>query len=247
MKRSGLNRLRYAYYCTYNFYYFLGCMIGGGVAIVILGSYFQYGFLPTPALLLISAFAGSFLTLLVLKTFLCLPRQPFRRAGLFGGLVAFLVVCWGLLFPLLGRFLLLDGLHAGIFAILTSIVGFQIARMKRIKIYPDRITIGKLVLYYRDMVEVKWGVGPLERTKQELTLSQQSKPLDILTPLLFESRGKDFSISYHYALIEMPTKIYVIQPVFWRNSFAQNVRNGWLEKWRWDGATEPPAEWVRPN
>ncbi len=243
---KGINKLRYSYYCSFQFYYFFGCALGIGVAILFLTLYVQTVFLPLPAIIIPSSLVGSCLTLLVLKTFLCMDRQPFLYTGLLGGGVAG-VATWGLISTLTGEDEILQVAGAILLVIITGHLALQIAAADRIKIYPDRVTIGKLVLYYRDMKVVKWGVGSLERTRQELTPAQQTKPLEVLTPLLFESRGKDFSITYYYSVIEMPEKIYVVQPVFWRNSLAQNLRNGWLETWRWDGSTEPPAGWVKPD
>ncbi len=242
---TGVNKLRYAYYCSFEFFYFLGGVTGAGTAVLFVTLYVQFTFLPIPFVIAISGLAGCFLTLLLLKTFFCMASRPFLLAGVVGGLVALCITC-GLAWVILPTDVIYKVAGGILLAVVAGLVMIQLAGAKRIKIYPDRVMVGKLVLYYRDMKVVKWGVGSLERTKQELTPAQQSKPLEVLTPLLFESRGKDFSISYYYAVIEMPANIYVVQPVFWRNSLAQNVRNGWLEAWRWDGATEAPAGWVRP-
>ncbi len=243
---KGINKLRYAYYCSFHFYYFFGGALGIGVAILFVALYVQTAFLPLPAIIVLSGLAGSGLTLLVLKTFLCMDRQPFLQTGLIGGGIAS-GAAWGLMWAFTEPDFALQVEGAIFFMLIAGIVVAEFAVTDRIKIYPDRVTIGNLVLYYRDMTVVKWGVGSLERTKQELTPAQQTKPMEILSLLLFESRGKDFSISHYYAVIEMPEKIYVVQPVFWRNSLAQNLRNGWLETWRWDGSTEPPEVWVRPE
>lgn len=243
---KGVNKLRYAYYCSFHFYYVLGGLSGMGVAILFIALYVKFAVLPLPAIFIIASFAGFFLTLLVLKTFLGMDRRPLLLTGVLGGVVA-LTSAWGLLWAVAGGDVVSQAAGVIVFVLIGGIVILQLALARRIKIYPDRVIIGKLVLYYRDMKMVKWGVGSLERTKQELTPTQQANPLEVLSPLLFESRGKNFSISYYYAVVEMPEKVYVVQPVFWRNSFAQNIRNGWLETWRWDGTTEPPIGWVRPE
>ncbi len=243
---TGVNKLRYSYYGSFHFYYFLGGVLGEGTAAIFVAFFLPSALLPIPAILCLSGLAGALLTFFVLKMFLCIARRPFLLSGAVGGLVA-LIGAWASTWVITGADTPQQISGGILFVLLPCVVVVQLAGAKRIKLYPDRVSVGKLVLYYQDMKEVKWGVGSLERTRRELTPGQQAKPLKVLTPLLFESHDKDFSISYYYTVIEMPKVVYVIQPVFWRNSLAQNLRNGWIETWRWDGSTEPPAGWVKPS
>ena len=117
--------------------------------------------------------------------------------------------------------------------------------MGRVNIFPNRISItdpkiGRVDLYYSQMVKVKWMEGTLE---SNLTQDLQAKKLHIVTPLEYYFIGEDFKIHFFYVMIEMPQEIYIIQPASYRNAFAQNSRNGWIETWRWDGSKIPPKDW----
>ncbi|GAB4326576.1 MAG: hypothetical protein Kow0069_33160 [Promethearchaeota archaeon] len=110
-----------------------------------------------------------------------------------------------------------------------------------IRIYPDRFVVGHRVFRYEHLEGVWWGVGEEDLKKAR---NKYSKPVLLLTPLSFESRGRDFTLYHYYVFVETRTVVVVVQPLFWRSSCAQNLRNGFLEDWRWDGSTEPPAGWV---
>src|SRR5271157_3072898 len=236
---KGVDKLRYAYYCSFDFYNFLGSAVGTAWAFLVAYLQIEYQLWNLALTVAMAILGGFFLALLVLKTFLCMDQKSFYTAGACGGISA---IPWAigiyLLFENVSAILQLIG--AAFIAIGITWIALNVARAQRIKIYPNRIVIGKHTFHYQDMVKVQWGVGALERTQKDFSEDQQQKPLEILTPLLFESVWKDFSLSHYYIVIEMPEKMYVAQPVFWRNSFAQNARNGWLETWRWDGSTQPP-------
>jgi hypothetical protein len=238
---KGINKLRYAYYCSFDFYYFIAALVGAAVAILFVALQLRYAAWPIPVILAVAVPCGISLALFVLKLLFSMDRGALRRAGVFGGLHAALCAGgFGLLWdPAAATFAMVGAILAGVGV---GGVVWHIVRAKRIKIYPNRLCIGRLVCFFPDMLEVKWGVGSLEQARQELTEVQRAKPFCVLTPLLFESTWTNFSLSHYYIVIEMPDAIYIAQPVFWRNSFAQNARNGWLETWRWDGSTQPPAE-----
>jgi hypothetical protein len=236
---KNINHLRYAYYCSFDFYNFLGTLVGAGIAAVVVDLQFTYRLWNIALSVPTAILSGFFLSLLTLKTFFCIEQRAWYRAGVYGGLNAIpcSIGCY-FLFENASSLFLVSGLV--LVAASAAWVIATYARSQRIKIYPNRIIIGKQAFHYNEMVNVIWGVGPLDRTKKDLNEEQRQKAFEILTPLLFESAWKDFSLSHYYILIEMPDTIFVTQPVFWRNSFAQNARNGWLETWRWDGTMMPP-------
>jgi hypothetical protein len=248
--RSGVNFLRYHYFFG-DFYYLLLvsqiCLIIGGIW-GVLGGIISKGFLLTPLITFLLAIILFFLMAIgVLKVFFVLSTAiTFKSccaAALFGG---FFVI--GLLFLFSG------GLQNALLGLILFIIilGVYLAfdcRVGRINIFPNRIEISvhgnsKLIIYYRDLTMVKWVDGPLE---QILTPKLKTKQIKTLSLITLYSTGEDFVIHLFYVLFELETVCYVVQPATYQSAFAQNARNGWIEKWRWDGSKLPPPGWVKPD
>ncbi len=110
----------------------------------------------------------------------------------------------------------------------------------RITIYPNRIECDGNIFMLDRVKKVMYNTGELEtHTPQEF----QGKDLRILTPLHFIDEYEDCDILHHYVFLEYDdTNVYVMQPLTYRNHFAGNARNAWLEDWRWDGKRKTPPE-----
>ncbi|MHA1732014.1 MAG: hypothetical protein ACTSU5_08715 [Promethearchaeota archaeon] len=244
---KGLNRVRYAYFCSHDFYYFLGALLGMAAGCAVAACVAKTPVTPVAlgVVFSVAPLAGATLAWLVSRTFFNTRPGPRLRATATGCLASAssAVGVWLLASCAAGGRVLVA---LGVLGISTPTVAavFFFKRAERIKIYPDRVTVGKLVLHYEDMLGVEWGLGSLDEYRSRLDAGRKRKDFEVLTPVLYESSGKDFTIYHHYAVVETEDALFVIQPVFWRNSLAQNLRNAWLEGWRWDGSTTPPDDWI---
>lgn len=238
---KGVNRVRYWYFSSFDFYYFLGGLLGVATGIIVSLFFLNQSGLFS-FLWAITFPVGILTTLLIGRTFFSIDRPRSIQAGITGGATG-LLSSYGLALLLyspspIGYFL--GGLMVTVCIAWTI---FHFSRAARVLIFPNRIIIGDLALHFKDFVNVDWGVGTLEEVTGRFSAEQKAKKLEVLTPLAFESGGKDFTLYHFYVLMETTDTIYVAQPIFWRNSFAQNVKNAWLEGWRWDGSTTPPIDW----
>ncbi|MHA1340205.1 MAG: hypothetical protein ACTSRZ_08240 [Promethearchaeota archaeon] len=216
---------------------------------------------------LISFIFAYFISKGIILFIFSVERKLIKKINLFSAIIAFIFTN-GILFILLTInkqfiedfvinsfiFYLINAnstlfLTFGIILIVLTLVATLIPLIisKKLLIYPNRIKFGKLILYYENFVNVFWGTGSIEERLKRLPEKSQFKELKILTSICFESKGKDFSIIHYYAIIEDANSLYIMQPIFWRNSFVQNIRNGWIERWRWDGSFEKPDDWIPPK
>jgi hypothetical protein len=243
---GNINHLRYSYFWGWEFFNYTTLLMG---AIFGIGNFLKVGldashewsdyWLGFGITLLLCGILSPFL----LKLFLNPNRQQFIKAsvlGIINGLLMY-VGFYGFFFinELGWKIVLAFGIIIAAFFIL-----FSRSKLTRVRIYPNRVSIGNMTLYYKDFVKVKWGCGNVE---DNLTDQMKTKPLKILSPLVFEESGKDFTIYHYYIIIETKDCVYVAQSLYNRNQLCQNIRNGWLESWRWDGTTVPPEGWIKPE
>ena len=214
--KKNKNKLRYRYYISNNFFYFLTLLIGSIIGILV----FVFGIfriststddtntqVPFYSLIL-SAFLGYFICYAILKIFFGLKKNFYKIPPIAGSISAFIVP--------LGLYLIATNLNKNLyynssvlffgFIILCLVVLsgiFLFKKTKTIRIYPDRIYIGKRVIYYKDIIYVYWVTGSIEeaielfKNPEHMENKLDKKELKILTPLLYESEGRDFSV-IHY-------------------------------------------------
>jgi hypothetical protein len=244
--RNGTNFLRYHYFYG-DFYYILTAFqistiftILYGVIDWVIDRKFRFPQGWNIVLVLIISFI---LSIIFLRLFFSIKRIILIKAGL-GASVLSVVLHTGIFLCLESS---ASSFGLGIILIVTVIIVYILLdrRMGRVNIFPNRISItdpkiGQVDLYYSQMVKVKWMEGTLETN---LTPDLQAKKMLIVTPLEYYFIGEDFKIHFFYVMIEMANEIYIIQPASYRNAFAQNSRNGWIETWRWDGTKFPPNGW----
>ncbi len=241
---NPLNKVRYRYALGNQYYAYLGACIGG-----FWGLIFNRILIGTDLRNYIPLWAG--LLLLIPLGWICihfsvdifLKMTPdLRIKTVTVGLVNcylifigidFLLISNSILFPIMGWFFIIVG---------CTICILIYRKVIQMRIYPDRIRLGKLILYYRDILCAKWGEG--KDFAKNLNEQQKNKTMKVLTPILHEEHGKDFTIYHYYIVIEMPDIVYIAQPVYFKSSFVQNIRNGWIETWQWDGSTQMPDGWT---
>jgi len=124
-------------------------------------------------------------------------------------------------------------LAAGIYA-------YLFARVGRITIFPNRIKVNNRVFYLDQVKWVEYNVMELEENVPKVF---EGKELVVLTPLHYIDEYEDIDILHNYVLLEYKDGVvYVMQPMTYRNHFAGNARNAWLEDWRWEGTQTVPSE-----
>ncbi|MHA1819323.1 MAG: hypothetical protein ACTSU2_03670 [Promethearchaeota archaeon] len=267
--KKDINYVRYKYYLDFYFYEFIAALGGVGAffisiliediifhkfpwsmileyyqkSIIIDTGYYMKGI---GAWALINLLFALILPDFILKFFFNQDKKILLKKS-FYGFFANIFFTIAILSLNLGRWILLK--EGGFILLVLSLLYIlaPFIKTKKLIIYPNRIKIGNMVLFYKDFIKVHWGVGEINDVIRGLPASAKAKKIEILTPLLYESSGKDFTIYHYYVLIELPDIIYVVQSLFWRSSLVQNIRNGWIEEWRWDGSMEPPEDWSPPE
>jgi hypothetical protein len=243
--RNPINKIRYRYVIGNIYFQYLASVLGIFVGIVF---YFAFitsilkNFIPFWADLLILLPISWVCVHLLVDVFLKMtPELRFRTVAI-GCITCYLTFIG---FSLLSNSNTINFQIIGIVLLVIDIIisGLFYHKVIQVRIYPNRIQIGKLILYYQDMIIAKWGEG--KKIIKNLNERQQQKPLEVLSPLIHEEHGKDFTIYHYYIIIEMANVVYVAQPVYFKSSFVQNIRNGWIETWRWDGTTIMPEGWIK--
>ena len=237
-----IDKVRYRYVYGENYFYFLATASGIVFSVVyslIINAFSDFIFWDLWVYALIVFVVSPVISYFVIRFFFKLEKMQNIRLAVSG--------CVFAVFTMLSMYTILFSNESDL---ITFSIVFLIAvgigclsfylTVGRVRILPNRIYIGKLELYYKDMVRVKWGVGEIQRN---LTPEMKEKPLEVLTPIVYEESGEDFTIYHYYIIIEMPSVVYICQSLYFRNSLCQNIRNGWIETYRWDGSTEPPAGW----
>lgn len=250
--RKGVNFLRYHYFFGNTFYYMISCQYCMIFCIILEILDNGLDLLPSVAIIwkyLIYCVIFTLITIFILTFFLKVAKKIIGISILINNLLG-LVLFSGLniLFNLPSNLLL--KIVALLMICLCFIVYLTFEYTAgRINIFPDRITfkkprVRKITLYYKDMVKVRWISGSIE---ENMKPEWKNKNPEVLTSIKLYEEIDNFTIYYHSIMIEMENKIYFMQPETNRDSFVQNVRNGWLETWRWDGTKIPPTGWQKPE
>jgi hypothetical protein len=239
---SPIDKVRYRYVFGENYFYFLASSTGILFSIVyslFINLFCDYILWDLWVYALIVFIVSPVLSYFVIRFFFKLSRMQNIMLALLGCVFAVISILslYTLFFSNESDLILVSIMF--LFLVGIGPLYFYIT-VGRIRILPNRIYINKLELRYDKMVLVKWGVGEVARN---LTAEMKQKNIEVLTPIVFEESGEDFTIYHYYTIIEMPTIVYVAQALYFRNSLPQNIRNGWIETWRWDGSTVMPEGW----
>jgi hypothetical protein len=240
---KAINKVRYTYYYDHKFYNLLGSAIGLIISIIyfsIVRFDYQNFTLDLIYNILIIGITAFFLGMPLIKCVLAVEFKYLVKAVSFAAISAIL--------SFIGIWLeILKDNNIGLQILGVGLIGLDVMSMiylrinsGTIKIFPNRVQIGKNTIYYKDIQEVKWNLHSIDNNLSE---AQKKKEMKILTPIAFEFGGRDFTLFHYHVLIEMADKLYIAQPLFYRNSFVQNIKNGWVEDWRWDGTSVPPDNW----
>ena len=243
---GNINHLRYSYFWGLEFFNYTTLLLG---AIIGIGNFLKIGLDSLHQWsdfwwgVVFTVILCGVISPFLIKLFLNPTRSQFIKAsllGIFNGVLMF-VGFYGFFFvsEIGWKIVLVFGIIIGAIFIV-----YSRSKLTRVRIYPNRVLIGDMTLFYKDFVKVKWGCGAVE---ENLTDQMKTKPLKILSPLVFEESGKDFTIYHYYIIIELKEVVYVAQALYNRNQLVQNIKNGWLESWRWDGTTVPPEGWIKPE
>lgn len=250
--RTGINFLRYHYFFGNQFYFMISSQYCLFFCLIFEILNYTFNILPSIVIAwryLIYCGVFSLITIFILTLFFKVSKKIMGisilisnvlGATLFSGLN--LLMNWGSNISLGIVGLLLICLVFSIYSYFESTTG-------RINIFPNRITfkktgMKKLIIYYKDMIKVRWISGSIE---ENMKPEWKNKNPEVLTPIKLYEEIDNFTIYYHSIMIELENKIYFMQPETNRDSFVQNVRNGWLETWRWNGNKKMPEGWEKPE